>query len=262
MQHAAPLSRRAVLRTGAVSLVGAVSLAGCLGQSHGSLTPQAPTQALHSNGWQGPQHVERRVSKDVSVAGVTKTVHAHAKGLLFTRPHSLPSVASNAGLTSDALPFPTEAFVAGKVGTNPNLSSLLTLDGHLLGTLYSEIVAQARPQLERAGFRDFHRVQRKSISVTGGHTATYRRYQANYPYSEQTLTRDGTQFTIHGGSLPVELQSAIWVADGLIVGTIGVHPNAAGEITVTVAGRTRTVDLGFTPERDRRRLEQYTTQVS
>jgi len=256
------LSRRTALKAGAGSVIAAVSLAGCLGQSHGSLTTHPPSKTLQSHGWQGPHHVDRHVTNTVSLAGVKKKIHAHLKGDWYTRPKTPPKEAQKAGFTAQTLPIPSEFFGAGKVATNPNVSDLLGISNNILEQLFKRIAAQAIPQLEQAGFTNIHKVQDTTLSVTGGNTARYHRYDATYPYQQQTIAQNGTQYTIRSGSLPVELQSALWVANGLLVGAVGIHPNGPGKVSVSADGQTKTFDLGFTPKQDRQTLKQYITQVS
>lgn len=257
-----PLSRRTALKAGVGSLISAVSLAGCIGQSHGSLTPNPPTQNLQSNGWQGPHHVDRHVTSAVSLAGQKKQIHAHLKADWFSHPKTPPKNAQKAGVTAQTLPIPSEFFGAGKVATTPNVSDLLGISNTILEQLFKRIAAQAIPHLKQAGFTNIHKVQDTTLSVTGGNTARYHRYDATYPYQQQTIAQNGTQYTIQSGSLPVELQSALWVANGLLVGAVGIHPNGPGNVTVATDGQTKTLDLGFTPKQDRQTLKQYITHVS
>lgn len=274
-----PLSRRTLL--GGVGAAALAGLAGCTGSTP-PLEPEVPQAALDSDGWTQVANVDESFTEEVTVSGITQTVHADTKTDVYRNDRPVTTAADSLGVEPSALGgtsnsdtgddsatadddgfrLPPAQFVASKARTDPPVSRLLGLSETLLTRFLDRAEDQAKSQLRESGFENVQRVDSGTLSIDAAGEARHRRYTADYPYPETTVEYQGRDVTVESGTFTVEAQLSVWPYDGLLAAAGGAYPGEEGSLTLSAAGTTRERSLGLQPRGYRESVRRLTSLVS
>jgi hypothetical protein len=282
-------TRRAVLGGMAAAALGAS--AGCLGGSTPPLEPSVPTDRLEADGWHHAEDVDESFTEEVTVKGVTQTVHADTKTDVYRNDGPAVAAAESLGVdpaalgasagddagnttntaggagggsaTSDSeFRLPPAQFLASKARTDPPVAQLLGLSETVLSRVLDQAESRAMAQLREAGFENVRRVASDTLDIDAAGEARHRRYAADYPHPSTTVPYGGREVTVESGTFAVEAQLAVWPYDGLLAAAGGAYPGEEGSLTLSAAGTTSEQSLGLRPEHYRESVRALTTLVS